>query len=323
MHKVLVTGANGFIGRALCSRLLAEGWRVRGTVRSNNQFALLPDGVEPTKVDSIGLETDWENTLEGVNTVVHLAARVHVRRDSSSNPFAEYRKVNVMGSKRLALTAAECGVKRFIFMSSVKVSGEENVRAYKEEDAPAPKDSYGISKMLAEERIKQIATDSGMDLVILRPPLVFGPGVKANFLELMKIVDKGTPLPLAKVDNRRSFIYIENLVDAVLTCIKHSGSAGKTFFVSDNEDVSTPELIRKTASALKKPARLFPCPRLLLFILGRIAGKGAAVDRLIGSLTVDISKIRSELGWKPPFTMEHGLQKTTEWYLNDYRNQKK
>ena len=314
MKRVLVTGANGFIGQTLCERMLAEGWQVRGTVRSLNQVNNLPSGVDALPVGSIGPDTEWSKVLIGIDTVVHLAARVHIMKDSSSNPFAEYRKVNVMGSERLALTAAECGVKRFIFMSSIKVNGEENVRAYKEEDAPAPKDSYGISKMQAEKRIKQIAADSGMDLVILRPPLVFGPGVKANFLELMKIVDKGTPLPLAKVDNRRSFIYIENLVDAVLTCIKHSGSAGQTYFVSDNEDVSTPELIRKTASALKKPTRLFPFPKLLLFILGRLIGKGPAVDRLFGSLTVDISKIKQGLGWKPPFTMEHGLQKTAEWY---------
>ncbi len=319
MHKVLVTGANGFIGQSLCERMLAEGWQVRGTVRSLNQLNNLPSGVDALPVGSIGPDTEWSKVLIGIDTVVHLAARVHVMDDSASNPFAEYRKVNVMGSERLALTAVECGVKRFIFMSSVKVSGEENVRAYKEEDAPAPKDSYGISKMQAEKRIKQIAADSGMDLVILRPPLVFGPGVKANFLELMKIVDKGTPLPLAKVDNRRSFIYIENLVDAVLTCIKHSGSAGQTYFVSDNEDVSTPELIRRMGAALGRPARLFPFPLLLINVAGFISGKSATVKRLVGSLTVDISKIRTELGWKPPFTMEHGLQKTTEWYLNDYR----
>jgi len=311
--RILITGANGSIGRALCERMLGENFRVHGAIRPG-KASLLPEGVEVAHIDSVDGDTDWKNTLEGVNTVVHLAAHVHIMKDSSSNPFAEYHKVNVMGSERLALTAAEYGVKLFIFMSSIKVNGEENVRAYKEEDAPAPKDSYGISKMQAEKRIKQIAADSGMDLVILRPPLVFGPGVKANFLELMKIVDKGTPLPLAKVDNRRSFIYIENLVDAVLTCIKHSGSAGQTYFISNDEDVSTSELIRKIASALNKPARLFPFPKLLLFILGRLIGKGPVVDRLIGSLTVDISKIKQDLGWIPPFTMEYGLQKTAEWY---------
>ena len=318
MKRVLVTGANGFIGTELCKTLLSENFNVRGAVRPDKAY-LLPEGVEARPIESIDGDVDWEDTLDGVGAVVHLAARAHVMKDSASNSFRAYHKVNVVGTEHLALAAAKCGVKRFIFVSSVKVNGEENVRTYKESDAPAPKDSYGISKMQAEKRIKQIAADSGMDHVILRPPLVFGPGVKANFLELMKIVAKGTPLPLAKVDNRRSFIYIENLVDAVLTCIKHSGLAGQTYFVSDNEDISTPELIRKTASALKKPARLFPFPKLLLFILGRIAGKGAAVDRLIGSLTVDISKIRNELDWKPPFTMEYGLQKTADWFKEKMR----
>jgi len=313
MKRVLVTGANGFIGRDLCKKLLSENYNVRGAVRPEKAY-LLPEGVEARHIEFIDGDVDWKNILEGVDTVVHLAARAHVMKDSVSNSFSEYHKVNVIGTEHLALAATKSGVKRFIFVSSVKVNGEENVRAYSEGDALVPKGAYSISKMQAEKRIKEITADCDMDFVILRPPLVFGPGVKANFLELMKIVDKGTPLPLAKVDNRRSFIYIENLVDAVLTCIKHSGSAGQTYFVSDNEDISTPELIRKTASALKKPARLFPFPKLLLFILGRIAGKGPAVDRLIGSLTVDISKIRNELDWKPPFTMEYGILKTAAWY---------
>ena len=312
--RVLVTGANGFIGQTLCERMLAEGWQVRGTVRSLNQVNNLPSGVDALPVGSIGPDTEWSKVLIGIDTVVHLAARVHVMKDSASNPFTEYHKVNVMGSERLALTAAECGVKRFVFMSSIKVNGEENVRAYKESDAPAPKDSYGISKMQAEKRIKEITADSDMDFVILRPPLVFGPGVKANILKLIKKVDKGTPLALARVQNRRSLIYLENLTHAIITCIQHPNAGAQTYFVSDDEDVSTSELIRKIASALNKPARLFPFPKLLMFILGRLIGKGPAVDRLIGSLTVDISKIKQGLGWKPPFTMEHGLQKTAEWY---------
>lgn len=315
MKRVLVTGANGFIGTNLCKKLMGENFRVLGAVRSG-KAALLPEGVEATHIESIDGDTDWKNTLEGVNTVVHLAARVHVMKDSASDPFSECRKVNVMGSERLALAAVQYGVKRFIFISSVKVNGEENVRAYKESDAPAPRDSYGISKMQAEKRIKEITADSDMDFVILRPPLVFGPGVKANFLKLIKTVDKGTPLPLASVQNRRSLIYIENLIHAIITCIQHPNAGDQTYFVSDDEDVSTSELIQKIASALNKSARLFPFPKLLLFILGRLIGKGPAVDRLIGSLTVDISKIKQGLGWKPPFTMEQGLRETAKWHLN-------
>ncbi|OEU62572.1 MAG: hypothetical protein BA867_05005 [Desulfobacterales bacterium S5133MH16] len=315
MKRVLVTGANGFIGTNLCKKLMGENFRVLGAVRSG-KAALLPEGVEATHIESIDGDTDWKNTLEGVNTVVHLAARVHVMKDSASDPFSECRKVNVMGSERLALAAVQYGVKRFIFISSVKVNGEENVRAYKESDAPAPRDSYGISKMQAEKRIKEITADSDMDFVILRPPLVFGPGVKANFLKLIKTVDKGTPLPLASVQNRRSLIYIENLTHAIITCIQHPNAGDQTYFVSDDEDVSTSELIQKIASALNKSARLFPFPQLLLFILGRLIGKGPAVDRLIGSLTVDISKIKQGLGWKPPFTMEQGLRETAKWHLN-------
>ena len=315
MRKVLVTGANGFIGTNLCKKLMGENFRVLGAVRSG-KASLLPEGVETAHIESIDGDTHWKNTLEGVDTVVHLAARVHVMKGSASNPFAEYRKVNVMGSERLSLAAAQYGVKRFIFISSVKVNGAENVRDYKESDAPAPRDSYGISKMQAEKRIKEITADSDMDFVILRPPLVFGPGVKANFLKLIKTVDKGTPLPLASVQNRRSLIYIENLIHAIITCIQHPNAGNQTYFVSDDEDVSTSELIQKIASALNKPSRLFPFPKLFLFILGRLIGKGPAVDRLIGSLTVDISKIKQRLGWKPPFTMEQGLRETAKWYLN-------
>jgi len=313
MKRVLVTGANGFIGTNLCKKLMGENFRVLGAVRSG-KASLLPEGVEATHIESIDGDTDWKNTLEGVNTVVHLAARVHVMKDSASDPFSECRKVNVMGSERLALAAAQYGVKRFIFISSVKVNGEENVRAYKESDAPAPRDSYGISKMQAEKRIKEITADSDMDFVILRPPLVFGPGVKANFLKLIKTVDKGTPLPLASVQNRRSLIYIENLIHAIITCIQHPNAGDQTYFVSDDEDVSTSELIQKIASALNKSARLFPFPQLLLFILGRLIGKGPAVDRLIGSLTVDISKIKQGLGWKPPYTPEEGIRETVLRY---------
>jgi nucleoside-diphosphate-sugar epimerase len=317
MKRVLITGANGFIGTTLCKKLLNKNFCVYGAVRPGKS-SFLPEGVEAVHIKSIDGDTDWKNILENIHAVVHLAARVHIMKDSVSNPFDEYRKVNIMGSERLAQSAAGCGVKRFVFMSSVKVNGEENIRAYKESDATFPKDSYGISKMIAENRLREIASKTGMELVILRPPLVYGSGVKANFLNLIKTVHKRRPLPLSKVYNRRSFIYIKNLVDAVITCIKHPGAAGQTYFVSDDEDISTPDLIRKIASALNTSPRIFPFPRVLLFTIGKILGKGSSLEKLIGSLTVDISKIKQELGWKPTVTMDCGLQETAEWYFNVY-----
>ena len=317
MPTVLVTGANGFLGTDLCKKLLYENYNVRCVVRPG-QESHLPEGIELAKIESLDGDTDWIEMLQGVDSVVHLAARVHVMKESTSDPFADYQEVNVQGTERLAQSAAKCGVKRFIFMSSVKVNGGESVTPYREADKPLPIDSYGISKLLAEKHVKRIAVETGMSFVILRPPLIYGPGVSANFLALMKFVDRGRLLPLAGVQNRRSLIYLENMVHAIITCIEHPNAEGNTYFVSDDEDVSTPDLIRMIGAALDQSARLFPVPAILLFILGRLIGKGAFVDRLIGSLTVDISKIKQELKWQPPYTMVHGLQKTAAWYNETY-----
>ena len=313
MKRILVTGANGFIGKSLCKKLQEKKWYVRGAVRAGKS-SKLPADVEVAQINRIDGTTDWSGVLSGIDVVVHLAARVHVLKDSSASPEAEYREVNVRGTERLARWAAESGVKRLIFMSSIKVNGEENVYPYRESDAPAPRDSYAISKLHAEQKLIEIAAASDMELVILRPPLVYGPGVKANFLALLNLVAKKWPLPLASIRNRRSLIFLENLTDAISTCCTHTDAAGKVFMVSDDDDISTPELIRRIAAAFKVPARLFPCPELLLFFLGRIAGKGPAVDRLIGSLTVDVSKIKNELQWRPPFNMRDGLRSTAAWY---------
>jgi nucleoside-diphosphate-sugar epimerase len=313
LKHILVTGANGFIGNTLCRKLLGDGFQVRGAVRANKSSSL-PEGIEPREIGDIDAQTDWTGILRGVDTIVHLAARVHVMHDTAADPLAEYLKVNVTGTEQLARAAVEADVKRFIFLSTVKVNGEENVRPYREIDPPAPIDYYAVSKLQAEQQLKKIASSSSMELVILRPPLVYGPGVKANFLALIKIVAKGIPLPLASIRNRRSFIYLENLVDVISACCIHPNAGGKVFMVSDGEDVSTPQMIRRIASTLKKKTRLFPFPPNLLYILGRMAGKRLAVDRLIGSLTVDITKIKNELDWHPPFTMVSGLQKTADWF---------
>ncbi len=314
MPTVLVTGANGFVGKALCKRLLQDKKKVRGIVRPA-KASFLPQGVEAVPIDSINGDTCWQESLKGIDTVVHLAAHMPIRSDSAADYRSEYRNLNELGSARLALAASKCGVKRFIFMSSVKVNGDANCRAYKESDDPHPKDSYGISKMHAEQQLKSIAAESDMELVILRPPMIYGPGVKANFLELLKIVNKGACLPLANITNRRSFIYIENLLNAVVTCLENPGAAGQTYFVSDDDDVSTPELIRRIAEALGKPMRLFPFPANLIRLAGLLAGRSSTVNRLFDSLVVDISKIRDELNWQPGFKMKEGLTATANWFL--------
>jgi nucleoside-diphosphate-sugar epimerase len=313
--NLLVTGANGFIGSGLCKKVLDMGGYVRGTVRPSPCRNILPSGVDVVPVEEIGPLTDWSNVMSGVDTVVHLAARVHVINPVAAHVSDTYRSLNVAGTERLARMAAASGIRRLIYMSTVKVNGQGKSSPYTEKDNPKPVDPYAVSKWEAEKVLHEIAGETGLEVVVLRPPLVYGPGVKANFLELIKTVDKGIPLPLASVNNQRSFIYLENLVDAVIICIKHPKAAGQTYFVSDGENVSTPELIRRISSALARPVRLFPFPPGTLKMAGIITGKSAAMDRLLGSLTVDCSKICHELDWQAPFSMEQGLKETAKWYI--------
>jgi len=312
IKKVLITGANGFIGRFLCAKILAEGWQARGTVRSESDVSRLPDGVETVPIGSVNSDTRWNDALTGIDTVVHLAARVHIMDDASSNPLSEYRKVNVEGTKCLAVAAANAGVKRFVYISSIKVNGEGKSAAYSEDDEVSPRDHYGVSKWEAEQELHKIANKTDLETAILRPPLVYGPGVKANFLRLVSLVKFGIPLPLGCIKNRRSLIYVSNLIDAIITCMTNPNAAGKTYLVSDGEDVSTPELIRRIGAASGRRALLLPVPVWILRMAGRITGKSNEVERLVGSLTVDISKIWKELEWKPPYVMEHGLRETAK-----------
>ncbi len=313
-QTILITGANGFVGRALCKRMAADGWQVHGSIRSAKHAASLPAAVKTVQINSIDGNTDWSGAVGGIDTIVHLAARVHVMRDNEADSLAAFRRINVAGTARLARHAAEAGVRRFIYLSSVKVNGEESATAYTENDAPEPLDSYGKSKWEAEQVLRDVSASSEMEVIILRPPLVYGPGVKANFLQLMRIVSHGVPLPLASVHNMRSMIYLENLVDAIMTCTNHHKAAGQTFLVSDGEDVSTAELIRRLAAALDKKSRLLSFPPMMIRLAGRLSGKSEEVERLLGSLTVDTTKIRHELGWKPPYTMDEGLKETAEWF---------
>lgn len=308
--NVLITGANGFVGRALCAELLRYGYSVRGALRQSNGRPALTEGVESLVVGTINATTDLKVALVGCAVVVHLAARVHVMNDRASDPLAEFREVNTEGTLNLARQAAQAGVKRFIFISTIKVNGEGRDAPYRETDAAAPEDAYAISKWEAEQGLRQIAADTGLEVVILRPPLVYGPGVKANFQRLLHTVARGWPLPLGEIRNRRSLLYLGNFVDAIRLCVEHPAAAGQTFLLDDGEAVSTPELIRALARAMGRSARLLAVPVGVLKFAGALFGKHAAVARLTGSLYVDSSAIRSRLSWVPPFSMEAGLEAT-------------
>jgi len=316
MKKVLVTGATGFVGRTLTKILLRRHDKIVGTLLESEWPSDLESGVIPARITPLGDDTDWRNALQGVDTIIHLAARVHIMNEIVSDPLTEFRAVNVAGTEKLAREAVRAGVKRLVFISSIKVNGEETNIPYSIDSTPSPSDPYGISKWEAEQALRRIEAETGLEVVVVRPTLVYGPGVKANFLKMLTTVQKRIPLPLASINNRRSLIYVGNLVDALALCAVHPAAAGKTYLMSDGDDVSTPELIRRTAVALGVKPVLIPFPPTLMRLAGRIAGKSSAVDRLLGSLTVDSSRIRQELGWTPPFSMEQGLAVTAEWFVN-------
>jgi nucleoside-diphosphate-sugar epimerase len=310
METVLVTGANGFIGRVLCDVLAASGRGVRKAVRTHRA-----DAADAVAVGDIGADTDWRAALEGVGCVVHLAARTHVLRETAADPLADYRRINVAATERLARAAAELGVWRFVFLSSAKVHGDSSgSRPFTEEDTPRPEDNYGVSKWEAEQALARVSAETGLQVVVLRPPLVYGPGVKGNFLRLMNLVARGVPLPLGAVDNRRSFIYTDNLAGAIIKALDAPQAAGRTFLVSDGEDVSTPDLVQEIGRALGKDAWLFPCPVGLLKAAAALAGKRPEAARLAGSLQLDSSRIRRELLWRTPYSFSEGLQKTAQWF---------
>lgn len=312
--RLLVTGGSGFVGQALVSKaLLDAGWQVRASVRSH-----APDhpGAEWAVVGDLSATTDWRATVAGVDTIVHTAARVHVMCDSVADTLSEYRRVNVEGTLNLARQAIEAGVRRLIFISSIKVNGERTqLRPYTADDTPALVDPYGLSKFEAEEGLRRIAQESRMEVVIVRPVLVYGPGVKANFHTLMRWLYRRVPLPFGAIENKRSLVAVENLVDLVLTCARHPAAANQTFLVSDGEDLSTPELLLRLSAALGRPARLFRVPPALLNTSARLLGLGDTAQRLCGSLQVDISKVRDVLGWVPPVATDAALKRTAQYFL--------
>ena len=314
---LFVTGANGFIGQVVCARLVKLGHRVKAAVRDPGRAGALPAMIERVTVPDLSGGTDWGNALDGSAGVIHLVSPAELPGANEQQQLEHFRSVNVEGSARLARAAAAAGVRRFVYMSTLKVNGETSPAAgFTEDDAPRPEDAYGVSKWEAERILHRIAAETGIEVVILRPPLVYGPGVKGNFLRLLKLVAHGMPLPLASVHNRRSLIYLGNLVDAIIAAVNAPQPIDQTYLVSDGEDVSTPDLIRAIAQALGARARLFPCPLALLKAGAALTGRSGELARLTGSLQVDASLIRRELGWRPPFTLVQGLAETARWYRN-------
>jgi nucleoside-diphosphate-sugar epimerase len=310
----IVTGANGFIGRALCATAVAHGYRVRGAVRRSTCH--LPCGVEPALVGDLASDTNWAKVLDGGYAIVHTAARVHVMQDSVADPLAEFRRVNVAGTLRLARQAANAGVRRFLFISSIKVNGAETFDVpFTADDTPAPDSPYAISKQEAELGLRQIAEETGLEVVTIRPPLVFGPGASGNFDALLRHVARGVPLPLGAIHNQRSLVALDNLVDLMMTCLHHPAAPNQVFLVSDGEDLSTTALLRRTAAALGRPARLIPVPARVLRAAARVSGQTDLAQRLCGSLQVSITKTRERLGWAPMVTVDQALSQVARHFL--------
>jgi UDP-glucose 4-epimerase len=300
MGKILVTGANGFVGGALCDHLDQQGAAYLGAVRNASQAHVA--------IGDIGEATDWRKALPGVETVVHLANRAHVMRERLADPLAEFRRINVDGTLNLARQAAAAGARRFVYVSSIKVNGEATTdRPFEPEDVPAPQDPYGISKWEAEQALARLGRDTGLEIVIVRPPLIYGPGVKANLLRLIQAVHRGLPLPFGAVRNKRSMVSVDNLCSVLLACASHPAAAGRTFLVSDGHDLSTAELIRVIAQGVGRRARLVPVPPSAMLFVAGLLGKQDAARRLLGSLQVDSSALTQVLGWQPPYTIEEKL----------------
>jgi nucleoside-diphosphate-sugar epimerase len=315
---VLVSGANGFIGKQLCAELLRQGQSIRAALRLGRTDNLPIENAETVSIGAIDGETDWTDALLGIKTVIHLAARVHVMKDNAADPLGELRKVNVEGTWNLARQAAAAGVQRFIFISSIKVNGESTLlgQPYTADDPPMPTDPYGISKLEAEDALRQLADETGMEVVIIRPPLVYGPDAKGNFHNMMSWLLKGVPLPLGAIHNKRSFVALDNLIDLIITCIDHPAAANQTFLAGDGEDLSTTELLQRLGKALGKPAKLLPMPVWALKIGAILLGKRDMAQRLCNSLQTDISKACDLLGWLPPVRVDDALKKTAADFLH-------
>ncbi|WP_315337161.1 SDR family oxidoreductase [Pseudomonas grimontii] len=318
MTCVLVTGGAGFIGTALAKKIKNdERFVLSVSVRGAQEFP----GIRTHQGVDLSAETSWSSILDGIDVVIHTAARVHVMDDSSTDPLTEFRKINVEGTLNLARQAARAGVKRFIFLSSVKVNGEgtESGKPFKPDDIPDPRDFYGISKMEAERALLKLAEQENMEVVVIRPVLVYGPGVKANFLSMIRWLNSGVPLPLGAIHNKRSLVFLDNLVSLIITCVDHPAAANQVFLVSDGEDLSTTQLLTRISKALNKPSRLIPVPSWILTSVARLLGKDNVSKRLCGSLQVDIGKTRGLLNWSPEVSVDHALSKTVANFLEQVK----
>lgn len=314
--KILATGVSGFVGGALATRLASKhDWKLRAAVRRG--LIGLPASVEQVLTGDLTGDADWRQALRGIDAVIHAAARVHVMQDASADPLAEFRRTNVLGTLNLARQAAHSGVRRFVFVSSIKVNGEGTLpgRPFRADDVPKPVDPYGISKHEAEIGLMELAQQTGLDVVIVRPVMVYGPGVKANFLAMMRWLHTGVPLPLGAIHNSRSLVALDNLTDLIVTCLGHPAAARQVFLVSDGRDLSTTELLRLTGAALKTRVRLLPVPPAVLETAARWVCQGDVAQRLCGSLQVDIDKTRDRLDWTPPVSVEDALRKTADHFL--------
>jgi len=307
MGRVLVTGASGFVGKALVCRLAQEGrW---APVAGSRREGVSSIDAEWVVTPSLEAGVDWSQALHEVSAVVHAAARAHVLEEEAVDPLAEFRRCNVEGTLELARQAAEAGVRRFVFLSSIGVLGRSSERPLRFDDEPAPEDDYAVSKLEAEQGLAELSKETGMEVVVVRPPLVYGPNAPGNFGKLMEWVARGVPLPLGAVDNRRSLVGLDNLVDLLVTCLEHPAAANRVFLAGDGEDLSTTDLLRRVAAAMGRRARLVPVPPVLLRAGARAVGRGEMARRLLDSLQVDISHTRETLGWEPPVSVDEGLRR--------------
>jgi nucleoside-diphosphate-sugar epimerase len=312
--RVLVTGASGLVGGAVVQALAARA-DVELVVPLRRHYSGLPARAMRFAISGVDTKQDWLPALRGVQVVVHCAGRVHVLNERASDPLSQFRLINVDGTMQLARQAADAGVKRFVFLSSIKVNGEETTPGFpfRADQSPHPKDPYGVSKMEAEARLRSLAAETDLEVVIIRPPLVYGPGVQANFLAMMRWISLGIPLPLGRVtENRRSLVALDNLVDLISKCLDHSAAVDQTFLVSDGESMSTATLLRRMAYALGRPSRLMPVPLPILTAGTVLLGKREVARRLLGSLEVDIKSTQERLGWTPPISVDEGLQRAAQ-----------